>query len=167
VRSVETSSIAVGTDLHRVGTGTAPPSYANVDGDRFEDLMVTLAPGLTPSEAADEAFGARWTADGEGYWADLEGSVTGVPGPLPLAFEVGVRPNPARAEAAIHFALPRDGHVRVRVFDVSGREVARLLDRRVPGGRHSVAFRPGAAQLYLYRVEWEGKARTGRLAILR
>ena len=95
-------------------------------------------------------------------------TVTGVAdASIPLAFEIGAQPNPGRGEANILYALPREGRVRIRVYDVSGRQVASLVDGRVPAGRHAIAFRPRVPQLYLYRVEWEGKTLTGRLTVLR
>jgi hypothetical protein len=47
-------------------------------------------------------------------------------------------PNPAREAATIAFELPRAGHVSLRLYDVSGREVAELVNERREGGRHEV-----------------------------
>ncbi|MCA9752280.1 MAG: DUF839 domain-containing protein [Gemmatimonadetes bacterium] len=40
----------------------------------------------------------------------------------------------------IHFALPYDGNVSARIFDVAGREVANLLDGMLPAGPNTVSW---------------------------
>lgn len=50
------------------------------------------------------------------------------------------RPNPFRGSTEIGFALPRDAHVRIEVFNMLGRRVVRLLDRAMPAGRHAVSW---------------------------
>jgi len=57
-------------------------------------------------------------------------------------------PNPARGEIHGRVTLPTDESVRIDVFDVRGRHVRRLLDRRLTEGTHSFA--------------WDGKDRLGR-----
>jgi hypothetical protein len=168
-RAVQGGSVVVATPSIQVRATAAAPVYADVDDDRVEDATFSLAPGLTAAEVASgAAITARWTAAGQGYAADIAGSVTGVGDPdIPVTFEIGASPNPSRREASIHYALPREGRLRIRVFDVTGRQVASLVDGQVPAGRHVVSFRPRVPQLYLYRVEWEGKSLTGRLTVLR
>ena len=50
-----------------------------------------------------------------------------------------VVPNPFRNSARIAFTLGEDVHVKLRVFDLSGRAVRTLLDERPGAGRHEVA----------------------------
>ncbi len=79
---------------------------------------------------------------------------TDVPtGPAPqlegLRFE-SVRPNPARAEAIAVFHLPASTDVRMNVFDIRGRLVARLANETFPAGRQHVV--------------WDGRANSGERA---
>ncbi len=82
-------------------------------------------------------------------------------------------PNPARARAAIHFELPRPAHVRVSVFDVQGRLVARPVDEHRTAGRHVGEWdgqsRSGRATsgLYFVTFEAEGRVFTRRCVLLR
>ena len=48
------------------------------------------------------------------------------------------RPNPFRNPMSVDVDLPRTGSVRVSVFDVGGRRVAGILDRRLAAGTHQV-----------------------------
>ncbi len=57
-------------------------------------------------------------------------------------------PNPFNSTTEIRFRSPEAGVVQVRVFDVQGREVARLVDGVLPAGAHS--------------VRWEARANDGR-----
>ncbi len=50
------------------------------------------------------------------------------------------RPNPFAASTMIAFSLPSSGQVRLSVYDVMGREVARLLDRKLDAGKHAVSW---------------------------
>ena len=74
-------------------------------------------------------------------------------------------PNPFESSTTLHFALSRETPVVLQVFDLSGRAVQTLLDRRLPAGNHSVdfdakAFAPG---VYFYSLQAEGKVRSGKL----
>ncbi|HET9326817.1 MAG TPA: kelch repeat-containing protein, partial [Candidatus Eisenbacteria bacterium] len=64
--------------------------------------------------------------------AEFVPNVTGVEEPAPLAFSVSIRPNPTTGPAEIAYALPKEARVRLSVFDIAGREVARLVDGLEP-----------------------------------
>lgn len=88
-------------------------------------------------------------------------------------------PNPFNPSTAIGFALPGDGEVRLRVFDVLGRPVRTLVAGRRPAGTHEVVWDgrdDGGAEVaggvYVYRLEVRagGSApvrRTGKMVLLR
>ncbi len=64
-------------------------------------------------------------------------------------------PNPFNPATTITFFMPRQARARLQVFDLSGREVAGLLDEVKPAGRHSITF--SAIELpsgvYFYRLQ--------------
>ena len=68
---------------------------------------------------------------------------------LPRGFRLTSAPNPMRASAAIEFTHPlaATAPARIAVFDLAGREVARLVDREVGAG--------------VTRVVWDGRVATG------
>jgi hypothetical protein len=49
-------------------------------------------------------------------------------------------PNPSRGEVALAFTLPRDGRAELRVYDVSGREVAVLANGHRAAGLHQARW---------------------------
>ncbi|MBN2170258.1 MAG: T9SS type A sorting domain-containing protein [Candidatus Krumholzibacteriota bacterium] len=47
-------------------------------------------------------------------------------------------PNPFNPETAIRFSVAEESDVSIRIFDVRGREIRTLVDKRMPPGAHSV-----------------------------
>ncbi|MCC6651361.1 MAG: T9SS type A sorting domain-containing protein [Candidatus Eisenbacteria bacterium] len=76
---------------------------------------------------------------------DVCSDVTGVT-PAPVFTGAGfaslrpVLPNPVSRHASFSFDLHKAGQVALRIYDVSGRRVARLLDQSLPVGRHDVQW---------------------------
>ena len=93
--------------------------------------------------------------------------------------ETGVRlgeasPNPLVHGARIGFTLPEAMNVTLAVYDVAGREVARLANGPWPAGEHSLAWsgtdaagRALPAGAYIYRLEAGGVRLVRKLAIVR
>ena len=79
-----------------------------------------------------------------------------VPGPaLPTAFGLGrAAPNPTRGDATFVVALPRPGYVTLRIHDVQGRTVEKLVDRPFDAGYHSLLWKPscGAGVYFAHLV---------------
>jgi hypothetical protein len=68
------------------------------------------------------------------------GPSVSAPTALPLVTLLGASPNPFNPTTSIRFALAHEAHVTLRMYDVAGREVARLLDGTRPAGEHQVVF---------------------------
>ena len=143
-----------------------PPDIWDLDddGDTTEPLPIDLN-GDVRVQAAEVDLGAY-----EG--AVIVANEPDVPEP---AFSLSVFPNPARESATLVFLLDRPSDVRLAVYDVLGREVARLSDGILDVGRHVVAFDASAlpSGTYLIRMtsrpENEGAVRTftQRITLLR
>jgi hypothetical protein len=88
-----------------------------------------------------------------------------------LEFRAMVSPNPTRSGSVLRFATTRIGFVKVRLFDVCGREVRTLMDERdaAPGertleiARANLRIEPG---VYFYRVEARDGTLAGRFVVL-
>ncbi|HMB71463.1 MAG TPA: FlgD immunoglobulin-like domain containing protein [bacterium] len=83
-------------------------------------------------------------------------------------------PNPARGLTRIAFALPESAPVSLQVFDVAGRLVRTLTERRMEPGTHDVAWdaldragRPVPAGVYYYRLSTPEQTQTKRLTLVR
>ena len=75
----------------------------------------------------------------------------------------------AGKQPALLYTLPRPGHVLLRIFDVAGRQVGTAVNAWQSAGMHSVPLATGgkASQVFVYRLEWEGKTSTGKVVAVR
>lgn len=115
--------------------------------------------------------GEAWTL-APGYGLNLRAQAPtavardGVPAAYRLAQNY---PNPFNPSTEIGFELPQPSHVQLVVFDVLGREVARLVDEVLPPGLHRVTFAPEnlPSGPYLYRLTAGSFTRTRRMILLK
>ncbi len=84
------------------------------------------------------------------------------------------QPNPASGESIIGFALPRDAHASLKVYDLAGRCVRTLLDGAVSSGKEFILWNgrgngglPVADGIYFYRLETGGQTLTRKLTFVR
>jgi hypothetical protein len=105
-----------------------------------------------PTNAASVGF---WYARGEAVTA--VGSICD----LPLAFRLDQNfPNPFNPTTLINYQLSSESGVKIRVYDVLGREIAVIVDERQQAGVHSVSFHATnlASGVYFYRIEAKGNS---------
>jgi len=78
-------------------------------------------------------------------------------------------PNPFNPQTTIGFALPQAAEVRLVVYDMLGREVARLLEGSVAAGRHEVVFDASGLPtgVYLYCLQADGFVQTRRMLLVK
>jgi YD repeat-containing protein len=120
----------------------------------------------------DGGSSIHYTFDANGNVLSIVSSTgtAAVEGSGALSFTLGpATPNPGSGPRTIAFSIPSGGHVTLRVLDVSGREVAKLFDRALGPGRYSAQFSTArwAAGTYFYRLEANGRTRSGRMTVLR
>lgn len=78
-------------------------------------------------------------------------------------------PNPFNPTTVVRFSLSEGAPVVLAVYDVLGREVARLAEDWREAGEHTVSFAAGALPggVYLYRLQTPTAARMGRMLLLK
>ncbi len=154
---------------------------------------------MTDAEMIGEAAGTNYTDETVGFNADVtyyyqitgldihenegEGSApvqvtivsTDEEGLLPEAYALGQNyPNPFNPNTRIDFALPEAGNVTLIVYDLTGREVVRLVDRYVDAG-YQTAVWTGVDQhgslvptgMYVYRLQSGSFQSTKRMLYLK
>jgi hypothetical protein len=102
------------------------------------------------------------------------GTLTGVRGDRgnasPNDFDLSQNyPNPFNPSTTITYDLPARSHVRLRIFNVLGQEVATLVDGNVEAGGHQVQWNAGrlASGVYLYQLKTGGHVETKKMVVLR
>ncbi|MBI5474733.1 MAG: T9SS type A sorting domain-containing protein [Ignavibacteriae bacterium] len=80
-------------------------------------------------------------------------------------------PNPFNPTTTIKFTVPAGQHTPslLKVYDVSGKEVATLVNSLMEPGEHQVRFNAEglASGVYLYRLESRGYTQTRKILLLR
>ncbi len=64
-------------------------------------------------------------------------------------------PNPFNPSTTIRYSLPQNSYTKIRVFDVTGKQRALLVDRMETAGDHNVSFDASelASGVYFYTIE--------------
>ncbi len=129
----------------------------------YRSVYATLLQDWLGLEAAavDSVLGGSFTP--MGFVEDVA-SVANDPSPeLPAGLSLHQNyPNPFNPTTTIRFDLPTSSDVHLAVFDMNGRRVRSLVERRLPAGSHSINFDadrlPSGA--YVYRLQTDGKTVT-------
>jgi aminopeptidase N len=83
-------------------------------------------------------------------------------------------PNPFARATTIVFSLPRSAKVGMSIYDVRGREIARLADETMEAGKHELAWdgadsrgREVASGIYYYRLVADEDVLTRKMVVLK
>jgi hypothetical protein len=145
------------TDLRNI-------AIADVDGDNKTDILITTV---------------DVTDTNEGVVVILESDVTSAvkdsPAGAPASFALAQNyPNPLQvstpnATTMIEFELAKPTHVTVTLFDISGREVGKLLDREMNAGKWQIPFdgRALPAGAYFYQLKAGDLSATKKMILVR
>ena len=95
--------------------------------------------------------------------------------PVPTEFALHNNyPNPFNPTTTIAYDLPQDGTVRLIIYDVMGREVARLVNGFTPAGYHSVRWDARnklgenvSAGVYFYHLQSGAYVKTQKMVLLK
>lgn len=78
-------------------------------------------------------------------------------------------PNPFNPTTTIRFGLPVQGDVQIVIYDILGRKIATLANRRFNAGFHTIRWEPDrlASGIYLYRLQTEEKIITKKMTFIK
>ena len=148
------------------------PTTLWVDGPGdLDDFLGEDAQGHWTLNVSDHAFGA--TGQLRTWSLHLLVAQQGIAGAEPVVKAqtriVGNTPNPFNPRTTISFEVARSGPVRLDIYDLRGRLVARLLDGETPAGAHSVVWDgPEAASgIYFARLTADGTTTARKMTLLR
>jgi hypothetical protein len=139
-----------------------------VQNDQAEQIYTLTVPGVASNVTLDRDNWILKTASGA--------AVTATPTTPPSAVaRLGAnRPNPFNPITVIPYELPRDGRVRLVLYDTAGRLVRTLVDGEAATGAHEArwdgrdeAGRPVGSGAYFARLSFAGESRTRPLLLAR
>ncbi len=157
------------------------------DGNLVEFLEQGLQDGVWVSRSRSllrydddgnlvEILGQSWE---DGDWVNRSrelrsyaptGTATEDEAELPRDFALAPNyPNPFNPQTTIRFDLPAAMHVRMVVYDVMGREVARLIDQLMRAGTHAATWDASGlpSGTYLYRLTAGAFTETKAMTLLK
>ena len=88
---------------------------------------------------------------------------------LPNEYSVVNYPNPFNPSTTIRYALPKDGHVMLKVYDMLGREMMTLVNEEREAGSHEVRLdgtRLGSG-MYLCRITAGGFTSVMKISLMK
>ncbi|MBD3291114.1 T9SS type A sorting domain-containing protein [candidate division KSB1 bacterium] len=88
----------------------------------------------------------------------------------PLKFQLDQNyPNPFNPSTTISFTIKEAGLVELTVYDVTGRQVKKLLERDMAAGVHKVVFdaRDLASGVYYYSLKHDGLTQVKQMVLVK
>ncbi|HBZ39391.1 MAG TPA: hypothetical protein DEO59_13265 [Balneola sp.] len=89
---------------------------------------------------------------------------------MPEGFKLGQNyPNPFNPTTNINYSIDQTGFVTLKVYDITGREVATLVNNRENAGDHTVTFDATnlASGVYIYTLQANGIRLTNRMTLIK
>lgn len=156
------SSTAPGTLVVRMSLRTTAPA---LNPDQNINLQWRNAPEGNPFTKIFAYVGTISTdiTNGANHFIDDPVSVNQISSVLPSEYKLSQNyPNPFNPVTKINFSLPKPGNVSLKVYDVSGRIVATLVNEKLGSGVFEFEFKGEglSSGLYFYRISAEGNGKT-------
>lgn len=156
-------------------------AYGGGDNDVSTEHFKISGGAHTWPGTASGGFGTNYDIDASHeIWQffsryDINGLITPtatMPSTMPVFAEFQLfqnYPNPFNPSTKITFKIPRTARVTIKVFDISGQEIASLVDRDYPTGTHSTVWDASgiAAGVYIYRLQADGFSQSKRLTLIK
>ncbi len=157
----------------------APVSAADIDGDGMMEMIIPSSRAMWILDMGVPDAAGMWPISGgnvgrTGCTSNIVASA--VPAEIPAAFELGAAtPNPFNPATMISFNLPQDvDRASLRIYDVAGRLVSRLLEGSVQAGDHQIMWRGQdergnevASGVYFYVLDTDNGRRSRSMVLVR
>jgi hypothetical protein len=91
-------------------------------------------------------------------------------GSIPKTYSLNQNyPNPFNPNTKITFALPKNGNIELKVYDLLGREISTLVNEFKNAGEHTVEFNASnvSSGIYFYTLKTEGFTDTKKMTVIK
>jgi len=111
--------------------------------------------------------------NGDGEWSLIgwDNNTAVLPAPeIPAEFSfMRPSPNPFNPSTQLRYALPKEGYVKLVVFNSLGRLAAELSEGWQPAGWHNVEFNASnlSSGLYFAQIQFNGEVRTQKMLLIK
>ena len=147
--NTESINVTASDDYYLRVTVTDGNGFSAQSPSKYVQVEPMCYPGTNAMASGDTVAVPQLHYPGEPTTSSLEANM-----PTEYALEQNA-PNPFSTTTEIQFALPEEAHVRLIVYDLLGREVARLVDATMSAGYQQVTWDASnvPSGVYLYRFE--------------
>jgi hypothetical protein len=157
-------------------TTGAEIAYTNTNGDSwigsspgFSGIVPLNAVSISPVTSNING----WAVGEEGIILHYSRNGTGVsPGIniLPTSYMLEQNfPNPFNPSTIIKYSVPKEGHVSLTVYDITGKEITQLVDSERQAGNYEVIWSAEkmSSGIYFYRIQAGGFVQTNKMILLK
>ncbi|MBN1632639.1 MAG: S8 family peptidase [Ignavibacteria bacterium] len=159
-----------------LSTGISSPSY----GPGRAGVVVSGGPfNLAPNQVEYVGFAVVYSGTLAGLKTNTQYAKTkytstigikNISTEIPAKYELSQNyPNPFNPNTTIKFAIPKQDLVKIKVFDVLGKEVSVLVNEQLDAGYYEVTFNAQnlSSGLYFYRIESSGLISTRKMLLVK
>jgi hypothetical protein len=136
-----------------------------ISGGGYTMLSTAGQPFIGRSQSAElNLFAGVW------HQYNIATSVEPIEDQVPREYRLEQNyPNPFNPSTTIRFSIPERQNVRLSVYDLLGREVAKLIDEEMNAGWYSVVYHAAglSSGVYVYRIHTESFVSTKRFILLK
>jgi hypothetical protein len=166
-------------DMHDIHNPDPRPTLAsplvtngtNYSYPKLQDAFFDSVPyrgAFDPTKNLDETWIWKWTnfnPCAEPYYVGIDDMPEIVPATRTLLGQN--YPNPFRMTTNVRYAVPQNGHISLKVYNVQGQEVATLVDEEKAAGNYEVSFdtKKLAAGAYFYTLKGRGFSETRKMIL--
>jgi len=162
--SISYSSVQGGLEYYKYVDILQPPIDSAFIGRYFD-----------PQFALDDSGGKYLVMNDDSSKAffSIKDVITSVAGQatqtLPKEAELRSAPNPFNGITTFYFTLPRSGHVKLGLYDLSGRKVRDLINDMLLIGEHRYVLDAGdlASGIYLVGLVFEHTLRATKISLIK
>ncbi len=143
------------------------PTTENIDGARKDDIMeIYLHNGsILQNVRFETEYGEnKYSENGFSGIRILDGIVS------PDKFGIiETYPNPFNSRTSLTFNLPEVANIKIALYDLSGRQVADLMDNKLQAGQHSLTIDGEnlSSGVYVVQLQAEGKVSKRKLTLIK
>lgn len=164
------SSNPPGTMVVKMSLKTSAGSFASNEN---LDLQWKNSPGpgfFTRIYAYVNMLNTEVTVPGNHFIDTMQVSVNQISSAVPVKYELQQNyPNPFNPSTKINFSLPKSGLVSLKVYDVSGKEIADLVNENLTVGTYEYKFNAASLSsgIYFYTLKADGISYTKRMMLIK
>ncbi len=150
--------INIPDDTAGVNNGMIAFNYQANAGEARVGTITITAPGATGSPKIVEVRQEKYTSVDELYSGK------------PVSFKLFQNyPNPFNPTTMIEFQLPSPSFVIIKVFDISGKEVATLVEKQYSAGSYYTEWNASGVPsgVYYYRIQTKKYSETRKMVLMR